>query len=65
MDTVLDKLEEEDFYYPKQEPIQSKEQFCTWQWKNVFFFSTNTDNRRNYKNWIKKTSKMIFIWSDF
>lgn len=27
MNTVLDKLEEED-YYPKQEPIQSKEQFC-------------------------------------
>lgn len=25
-------------YYPKQEPIQTKEQFCTWQWKNVFFF---------------------------
>lgn len=26
---ALDKLEEEDFYYPKQKPIQSKEQFCT------------------------------------
>lgn len=25
-------------YYPKQEPIQTKEQFCTLQWKNVFFF---------------------------
>lgn len=51
-------------YYPKQEPIQTKEQFCTWQWKNVFFF-TNTDNTRNHKNWIKKHLKRYLFGLTF
>lgn len=64
MDTVLDKLEEEDFYYQKQEPIQSKERVCTWQWKNVFFLPIQII-QETIKTGLKKPSKTIFIWSDF
>lgn len=52
MDTVLDKLEEEDFYYPKQEPVKSMNSFVQVCGRMEL---TKTDNTRFQLNWLTKT----------